>query len=89
MRPGSVQRRKECNYEGVGCAKRVGCVDCRMRYGAWEFFVMFVFNLSARESKEERETYIHRGERNCVVIDGRMGGLCRFMYWYNPVSTAS
>ena len=34
--------------------------------------------LLARESAEEKED-IGRREKNCVVIDGRIRGLCRFI----------
>jgi len=61
--------------------------DARRLWNAGVLCDVFFHSLARGLRKRGRD--IHRRERNCVVIDGRIGGLCRFIYRYTPVFTTS
>ena len=65
MHLGSMQRRKQYVHERVGCAEA-------MNDGS--FLMMPLFLLLAREFMKGKGN-IHRRERTCVAIDGRIGRL--------------
>jgi len=52
----------------------------RGRNGKGRFFVIPVFPTPQHRSRSKRKRDISRREGNCVMIDGRIGVLCWFIY---------